>query len=235
MKSLKQTTTILSLVCSLLAFSAQAEAGRFFIIGIDETGSYDLRSRSMAILENFILEVMQPGDAMLGRRITDKSYLDTPEIQLLPQILLIPEMSPAKNNTFDLRAKRQAEAERNQQSIVRLQAIKHLRALKPVKAPRTDIHGFFAAAADRLAMADNYAEKYVIVASDMIDNQKLASSIDLRGARVVILAFQKDFDPKKTMKTREYWEKTITAMKASSVLFLNPEQDITVALSQGGS
>lgn len=235
MKNLKQLIVILSFVCTLHIFGAQAEAARYFIFGIDETGSYDLRSRSMAILEKFILEVMQPGDAMLGRQITGKSYLDTPENQLLPQVLQIPEMQPTKNNTFDLRAKRQAEAERNQQSIVRLQAIKYLRTLKPVNARKTDIYGFFAAAADRLSTAVNYTEKYIIVASDMVDNQNLISAIDLHGAHVVIIAFQKDFDPKKTMNARKYWQKTIMAMKAGSIIFLNPEQDITTAVSHTGS
>lgn len=235
MKRIKHIAAVLVCLSSLLASNTPAEASRFFIVGVDESGSYDLRNLSMKLLERLILKIMEPGDSLYGRRITDKSYLDNADTQLLPQVLVIPESAVSTKNFLDLRAKRQAKVEKAQQDLVRLQAIKYIRALKPVKAPKTDIHGFFAACGDRLATMDQSQEKTIIVASDMVDNQHLKSEVDLHGARVIVVAFEKEADPNKTKKTREAWAQALTAMQAGDVQFLGPDQDISQVLASAGS
>jgi len=212
--------------------STPAEAGRLFLVGVDESGSYDLRDQCLAMLERLILKEMQPGDVLVGRRITDKSYLDTPKTMLLPRPLVIPEAVPQKKNTLDLRAKRQAESEESQRLLVRLQAIKHIRGLQPVNAPKTDIFGFFAVCNDHLANLEPGMQPIILIASDMIDNQRLNSSVNLHGAMIIIIAFQKDYDPKRTQQTRDQWAKTLRAMHAGEVHFLGSDHDIPKILVQ---
>ncbi|KAB2889233.1 MAG: hypothetical protein F9K32_13485 [Desulfobulbaceae bacterium] len=235
MNKIKHITAVLVYLCCLLAFNTSAEASRFFIVGVDESGSYDLRNLSMKLMEKLILKIMEPGDSLYGRRITDKSYLDNADTQLLPQVLVIPESAVSTKNFLDLRTKRQAKAEKAQQELVRLQAIKYIRDLKPVKSPKTDIHGFLAACGDLLATMGQAQEKIIIVASDMVDNQHLKSEVDLHGARVIVVAFEKEADPNKTKKTRETWTQALMAMKAGDVRFLGPDQDISQVLSPVGS
>ena len=222
-------------LCSLLTCTAPVEAARYFIVGVDESGSYDMRNLSMKLMEKLILRIMEPGDSLYGRRITNKSYLDNADTQLLPQVLVIPESVVVTKNFLDLRAKRQAKVENAQQDLVRLQAIRYIRNLKPVKAAKTDIHGFLAACGDRLAMVDQSQEKLIIIASDMVDNQHLKSEVDLRGARVIVVAFEKDADPNKTKKSREAWTDALMGMQAVSVQFLGPDQDISQILAPVGS
>jgi len=228
---------VAALVCffTLLACNTQAESARYFIVGVDESGSYDLRNLSMKLMEKLILKIMEPGDCLYGRRITDKSYLDNADTQLLPQVLVIPKSAVSTNNFLDLRAKRQAKAEMAQQDLVRLQAIRYIRNLKPVKAPKTDIHGFLAACGDRLAMVDQAQEKLIIIASDMVDNQHLKSEVDLRGARVIVVAYEKEADPNKTKKARESWTQVLVGMQAGGVQFLGPDQDISPVIGGAGT
>lgn len=240
MRNKALATFIIALLFPALCHAADS----LYILGIDESGSYGLRPEVMKAVERFI-RALEPGDTLHVRRITDKSYIDGDETQLLPVPLKIPAAPPeftqaAPTNRINLMAhKKHAQAKAKSQRLaqeataraaaLKEAAIRHIQGIKPLKSPKTDIYGFLAASADRLGNGEtNYSRKMIIIASDMQDNCKRKLDLDLSGTEVAIMAFEKDLDPKKSRALREEWIKILTAMKAASVTFLNMDDDIVV-------
>lgn len=229
-------TTITGTTAAILAlfFFFQAgichAAGHLFILGIDESGSYVLRDQTMYIVKKFIINEMQPGDTLYARRITDESYPDIPKNLLLPKAVRLPELGPEPKNRFDPSAKKKYIKAQRRINLIKKKMIVHIQNRKPLNAPKTDIYGFLAACADRLAYSRQYSETLILIFSDMQDNCRRYMKLDLSGARVVILAFQKEVDPAKTKKLREKWIKTFKEMSAKDVTFLGSDQDIRLLL-----
>lgn len=239
-----KTRAIATFLLAVLVYPALCQAAdSLYILGIDETGSYSLRPRVMQAVERFIRS-LESGDTLHIRRITDKSYIDGDKTQLLPvplQIPMAPEFSQAApTNRFNMVAqKKYAQEKAKSQRIVKEvavrttalkeAAIRHIQGIKPLKSPKTDIYGFLAASADRLGDGKKqYANKMIIIASDMQDNCKRKLELDLAGADIIIMAFEKELDPQKSRALRENWTKTLTGMKAARVTFLNLEEDIAL-------
>lgn len=84
--------------------------------------------------------------------------------------------------------------------MLRLQAIKHLRGLKEIDPPKIDIYGFLAVCSDYFQYFTGIHDKVILIASDMKDNCKRQANIDLAGARIFIIGFERDADPAKTKK-----------------------------------
>ena len=209
----------------MIAAAPALAAGRLFVLGVDETGSYALRNMSIKRVERFIAGQMRPGDTLIARRITGRSYLDVPENLLLPSYLKLPEIGAGTSNRFNVLARKKHQRLLRGIALLKKRAIKYIHELKPVKANKTDIYGFLAAGADYLALSKK-TEKFILIASDMEDNCSRKSEINLAGAKVIVMAFEKNVDPAKTGAVKRKWRKIFRKMQAGSVIFLPPDQDL---------
>ncbi|MDI6755836.1 MAG: hypothetical protein QME78_15750 [Thermodesulfobacteriota bacterium] len=209
---------------SLLLLPGPALAqGMTLIFGLDETGSYKMRAKGLAVVTAIIRD-LKGGDVFYARRITDKSYKDDCSLFRLK----VPPTGPAPDNKFDRRAYLEWERKVKQAETAKAQAISILSHLTPVKTPRTDIWGFLAAAADRLKAEDGGAEYKVILASDMQDNVGRRVPVNLMGAEVAVVAFEAGDSPVATQKLQAYWTEALKQCKAQKVIFLPADSQFTL-------
>ena len=209
--------TILTL---FLSSPMVASAQKVIIYGIDETGSYAFRAQSISIAKD-IIQALEPGDVLYIRRITEKSYDDKCAIFRLE----IPAVVDPVSNKFDKKARhRRLQMLRNVE-LIKMKAAKIISEIKPVKAPNTDIWGFLAAAADRIVYDRSHqdVDVKIVIASDMQDNCRLKTEMDLQGADVIIAGFESGADPMKAQKMKSVWQKKLQDKKAGSVSFLPPD------------
>lgn len=215
-------------VLAAMVFISAAEAsasGRLIIFGLDETGSYSLRAKAVAIARGVINE-MSPGDVFYARRITHESYMDNCSVMRMA----LPRVGAKPDNQFDRKALLAWQRQQRKVATLKVQAGAVLARLQQVGAPKTDIWGFLAAAADRIA-----AEKHgragvvILIASDMQDNVRRRVGLDLKGAQVVIAGFETGADPRKARRIKQSWQKALGRARAGEVVFLPP--DVTFSLS----
>jgi len=212
----------------LISVSAFAEK-RVVVFGIDETGSYSFRNKAISIA-NRIISDLQPGDIFYARRITEKSYIDSCTIFRLE----IPEIGTPPKNKFDKRARYSWNKKLRKMSLLKTRAVNILTKLRPVKAPKTDIWGFIAAAADRIhAEYGSDSRLVVIITSDMKDNCHRETTLDLKGAEVMIAGFESGENPKRAQKIKADWIKSLKRCNASSIKFLPPDFNVIIAKAGG--
>ena len=229
-----QKRTLLTSVITLLIItlpSLTMAAGSLYVVGMDETSSYDLRGSVMTELENFIFTGLEPGDTFIGRRITDQSYRDLPSNLLLPTPLSLPLINAVRNQGNNRAVIKHRKAVK-QDKLLRLLAIKHLRGLTKIDPPRTDIYGFLAVCSDYFHHFKGARDKVILIASDMKDNCHRQADIDLAGARVFIIGFERDADPRKTKKLQQKWIKDLEGMNASQVVFMPAALDFKEVLKK---
>jgi hypothetical protein len=189
------------------------------VFGIDETGSYSFRKKAIAIGSSVITR-LKPEDVFYARKITEQSFHDSSSIFRLK----VPPLGPPPKNEFDRRAWHRWRKASNRVSAIKAQAVTALSRLAPVKAKKTDIWGFFSAAADRFyAESGGECTKMIIIASDMKDNCHRMATMDLRGARVIVAGFETGKDPAVAQKLKSNWIKRLQKYNATSVLFLPPD------------
>jgi len=214
-------TIIFALMTFFLAIPQAVYAKKVIIYGIDETGSYAFRAQANSIARD-IIKVLEPGDVLYVRRITEKSYNDSCAIFRLE----IPAVVAPVSNKFDKKARYRRRQMLRKVELIKARAAKVISEVKPVKAPRTDIWGFLAAAADRIAYDRNHQKDVdvkIVIASDMQDNCHLNPSMDLQEAQVIIAGFESGSDPEKACKIKTAWQKKLKDKKAGSVSFLPPD------------
>ena len=196
------------------------------VFGLDETGSYDLREKGLGIAARLIAN-LKPGDVIYIRTITESSYHDGCAILRLE----IPELKKAPQNRFDVRAHRKHLLISKQINVIKKQAIDLLQKLPPINANKTDIHGFFAAAADRFKIETTKGDcrKFVILSSDMQDNCLVNTQTNLSGAKVIIAGFQVYADPFVANRIKAEWNKTlIKKYNADSVSYIPADYDLNL-------
>ncbi len=210
--------TAVVILLALLPITGQAKM--VVIYGIDETGSYAFRAQAISIAAE-IIRLLEPGDIFYVRRITEKSYDDRCAIFRLE----IPRVMEQVSNRFNKRARLRRRRMLRRVEQVKARAIKVLAGVKPVKAPKTDIWGFLAAAADRIAYDCRQpgTEVKIVIASDMRDNCHLDPKIDFRGAEVIIAGFESGDDPVKARKIKLGWQEKLQKKQAGAVSFLPPD------------
>lgn len=210
-------------ILMVLGMAAGAE-GRVLVFGLDETGSYDFRLRAMAIAKNLI-DDLEPGDVFFFRLITDKSYSDSCAVLRLP----IPQVPPMPANAMDVRAKNAVRRQFAAIKNLKAKAKAILDGIGTVKAPRTDIFGFLAAASDRIKEeGGTAAEAVIVIASDMQDNCRVKVSPNLFQAEVVIAGFQSGDDPIKAARLKADWEKALKSCEAADVRFVPTDCRLTL-------
>lgn len=211
---------VFALMTFFLAIPQVVYAKKVIIYGIDETGSYAFRAQANSIARE-IIKVLEPGDVLYIRRITEKSYDDSCAIFRLE----IPAVVAPVSNKFDKKARYRRRQMLRKVELIKAKAAKFISEVKPVNAPRTDIWGFLAAAADRIAYDRNQqdVDVKIVIASDMQDNCHLNPSMDLQGAEVIIAGFESGSDPEKACKIKTAWQKKLKDKKAGPVSFLPPD------------
>jgi len=209
----------------LLPLSSHADP-LVIVFGLDETGSYDFRKKAIS-LANGIIAGLEPGDILYARRVTEKSYEDSCAIFRLE----VPQVGEPPKNKFDRRALVDWKKATKRAAAAKSQAIGILSRLAPVKAPMTDIWGFLAAAGDRLrAETSKKCLKMIVIASDMKDNCRRKTSMDLQGAEISIIGFETGGDPGAAQKLQAEWSEGLKKCNASSVCFI--PVDCKVALNR---
>ena len=192
-------------------------ARTIIMFGLDETGSYNLRAKGVA-LACMVIDGLHGGDVFYVRRITDRSFHDSASVFRLE----IPAVGKAPQNRFDRTTR--ATWERQVQAVngAKAKAKDMLSRLSPVKAPRTDIRGFLAACTARFQAEEesNGITRKIIIASDMKENVKRSVSLDLQGAEVMIVGFEAGEDPEASRKLQEGWSDHLARCKAGKVRFL---------------
>lgn len=220
---------ILSSICLgiflvVLFFAEPAFAKLLAIYGIDESGSYSLREKSIAVAGN-ILSELKGGDVFYVRRITDASYDDKCGIYRLE----VPEIGEPPKNKFDKRGRYEWQRRVNAVQALKGEASNALARLAPVKAKKTDIWGFLAAAADRFqAECRDDCHKVIVIASDMKDNCNREVKMDLKGVTVIIAGFESGGDPALALKIKQGWTKSLQKYGVSAVVFLPPDCPLTL-------
>lgn len=224
---------ILIAVCTGIFLGLAAAAGhagdrpRAIVFGLDETGSYAFREKALSIARE-VIAGMQPGDVFYFRRITEASYQDNCAVFRLE----LPAIGEPPTNRFNPKAQRQWQREVNRVRDLKRRAVEALGQVQSLKAKMTDIWGFMAAAADRLAFEAPMGRlPMVVVTSDMKDNVRFQSNLDLAGAEVLIAGYEVDKDPNKTLKFKESWSKALMGCNAATVTFLPPDCRLDLAVN----
>ena len=215
---MKFKTAIFTLLL-MVAFSKAFAGERLIVFGLDETGSYSFRKKAISIA-NTVIADLAPGEIFYARRITANSYRDEDAIFRLE----IPRIGEPPTNEFDKKARYLWSRKAKQINAMKTQAMRFMEELKPVNPPKTDIWGFIAAAADRIALENHIdAKPMLIIASDMIDNCYRNVKVDLQEAEVIIAGFESGNDPRKSQEIRTRWIKAFHDCNASKVTFLPPD------------
>ena len=196
------------------------------VAALDETGSYSMRSRGLA-MANSVIQVLQPGDVFYFRRITGRSFKEQNTIFRLE----IPQIPPKPKNRFDQRAWVRHHKGLRRVQTIKTQAQKILSQLKPVKAKATDIYGFLCAASLRYqAEAEaGPAHRLMLIASDMQNNVTRQIKPDLKEVEVQVIVWEPGDDPTEAYKLKKAWRKVLVDQcGASSVKFLTSDMRLVI-------
>lgn len=208
-------------LCMITGVAGQvAHARRLVVVfGLDETGSYNLRQGALRMAGSVIAQ-LDSGDVLYVRRITHQSYSD----DCIVFRLEIPAVGEEPDNRFDTRARRVWKSRQKAVAEIKKKAVCQLSNLKSIDPPRTDIWGFLASAAERIRY-ENPADcqPVVVIGSDMIDNCRKKTQLDLNGARVLIAGFESGEDADKARDVRTRWIQELTHCNASEITFLPPD------------
>lgn len=187
------------------------------VAGLDETGSYHLRQHGVRLLTRLIAQ-LKPGDILYLRQVTDNSYLDKYGVYRLE----IPSVKNRPTNKFDKRARAAYLRSIRANRLAKAEAIQRLKSLKPVKASKTDLRSFFAAAADRFKYEKRAETRLMaFLVSDMEENRLRKVEPNLLGAEVVVASFQSGNDPARSRRLKKAWARLLTKVyKAGSVRFI---------------
>jgi len=216
-----------TLVRAGTAVAAATPAGRAVVFGVDRTDTWDRMTRiGMALAEQTLLHDLRPGDQILYRWISDRSYAAD---QAFAQVHL-PALSAAKSQ-LDHRGK--LEAARTRQALISAagQGRAQLRRFTPEALPAspaldlrkgtksTDLIGFLTAAAEYFAQSDAARPRQLVMVSDLEDNRRFAVKPNLAGVAVLVYSVSLRADPDKGQKLREQWTQFFTQCGARAVEF----------------
>ena len=124
---------------------SETKPTRFIVVGIDESGSYELWNPVKKTIMSLIRQ-LKPGDILYLRRINSASYLDDCTVFRLE----IPKISGPENvNPFDRKAKIYRASLINHINSLKKEACKRVSDAEFKNSRHTDIYGFLAAAGDR--------------------------------------------------------------------------------------
>jgi len=209
-RGLISTMLISTLLLTLVVDSATSPAIR--VCGIDASASV----RSVEKLQQHCAQVVRrarPGDVVIVRWITDSSFRSSDEILAVR----LPKSTASCNNPYDARCRREAQRGARRLAEVRDSAARVVSAAVARTARRTDIVGFFAAAAAKLAELSEIRSRFVYVTGDLQDTAGQRSNVDLGGAQVVFVGLESNGDINASVSNRKSWVSRLRGWKAGVV------------------
>lgn len=226
---LSTAATLGLLGCDVLSADAAAAAAvgkpaprrpELIVCGLDRSASYRMVADGAAVCGS-AADSMKPGDVLIVHYISDQTYLNSEEVARLDLRDLASRN--CEGNPFDHRCTARTRQMRAKMRlrVDSLQLV--LASLAPKRAPRTDIIGITAVAADA-ARALPMHRLRLMIASDMVDNVGYQFKPDLRGARVEVVRFQTGADPAKSDQLRLTIVRQFHGWGAESVLVTTARQ-----------
>lgn len=180
-----------------------AQAPRMVVFGVDRTERYEVMTKpALALAEQALLQAA-PGDELVFRWISDRSYRSDELIVLVK----LPEV-PRVRNQFDPREKTLAHGAMNRLRAEVQRGLQALRAQAPSSGTSsTDLYGFITSAAEHFSLAPSGLRKVLVIASDMEDNRRYNIRPNLSGVEVQIylLVIEKQPDPAQFAQLKARW------------------------------
>jgi hypothetical protein len=192
--------------------AASAEP-RFVVFGVDRSEPWNAMSRTtLGLAEQALLRDARPGDELVYRWISDRSYAAD---EAFAHIVL-PTLSRAANpldrqGRANEASSKQALARAAEEGLAQLR--RHVPGATPAGGrpdlrkgtPSTDIYGFVTAAAGHFAAAPAGRAKQLVIASDMEDNRRYQVRPDLKGVEVVVYLVSLKADPVAAQRLQAQW------------------------------
>lgn len=202
---------LVSSTATMTPLQAQSVATAVRICGVDRTLSVGEGQRLLEQCAD-VVRFSQPGDLVEVRWISDKSY-DSRERLV---VAALPEIGPACGPYSGACRVRRRELMRHflkaRDSLVAV-----VQRAEARQAPRTDVRGFLARAADLFEQRPG-SRHVLYLTGDLGDNLgRDAASLRLRGAVVVIIDPVTSFDAAGGQQILAKWRSTFLANGASSV------------------
>ena len=196
---------------------SETEAPRFVVIGIDRTENWETMTRPALRLAETTIRQSHPGDELVVRWISDRSYRSDETIAHIR----LPAIPRKAVNPFDRQAKLELAAAKSRVQSEAVRGLQLINSQQTRPATRaTDVYGFIAAAAEHFAEASPGVHKVLVIASDMGDNRKQRLYPDLRGVDVeVALVVHADPNPVRVAALKDAWTAYFSRCGAQSVKY----------------
>ena len=188
---------------------------RTSVCGVDRSGSYDDFVKVGLELCARVVAQASAGDEIVVRWISEASYQNDDFVERIK----LPGGEPTCANPFDARCRRERTAFDAQLLQIKRASVERLVKLQATRSQRTDILGFFQAAADELAGAPAGVQRWVYVATDLEENVHHQVSPDLKDVRVVVFALKTGRDPVSAVRLRRDWEDRLKTFGVVKVTF----------------
>ncbi len=203
--------------------SPEPSAKRFIVFGVDRTDTWERMTHlGLQLAEQTLLHDLRPGDEILYRWISDRSYAADQVFAhvRLPEIL-------RSSGQLDRRGK-QAEAASRQALVAAARAGRdQLRGLTSASrvgtsdlshgTESTDLIGFLAAAGEQFAQAGNGPQRQLILVSDLEDTRHFTAEPDLNGVDVLVYFVSLRADPAMGQRIQQEWTQRFTDFGARSI------------------
>ena len=202
------------------------------VAGLDVSNSY----KNFEIAKAHLLATLRAArsrETWVVREISARSYTDDAHIALLQ----MPRGQVAVSNHYDRRGEAAARMINERRLAGPRQALQALEEFSRQKLDRsvkksTDVYGFLARASEILSRAPRESRGVIVLATDLEDMRMQEHiDVDLRGAEIVVLAFQSGPDVVYTKRLKEQWATEFRRFNASSFLVLDPTVELRAALN----
>ena len=215
---------LFALLAIFLASSPVKAENLVIVLGLDESGSYNLRKQSLNMAKSIVSQ-MEGGDVLYVRRITEQSYLD--EGSAVMRLELQPEPDKSKN-IFDRKARIKRRKILLANAGTKRKAMAVIDGLKQMRAGQTDVWGFLSAAQERIQREKVKGGRMIIIASDMKDTVGRKSSLNLAGVTIKVVSFETQASPKATKKLRSRWKKDFETLGVEKVEFWPADMPVKI-------
>ena len=193
------------------------ERHRVVTVELDITGSYaDSLPHAKAALARELQRAL-PGDIWHFRLITRRSHSDRAAIPGLERVEF--DSVPEATNPFSRKSKLARRGALRQHEQTQQRVVKLLESYRPQFVRGTDVYGALSKAG-RLLGSYPDRRKFLILATNFGETERLGACTDLQGVAVYVL-FQGGPDPAEVRRRKEKWQRQLASFGAVGVTFLD--------------